>query len=70
MGINEIEENMKETYNDIKSGKVTRELKHDAKEAMYDIKNVTLDAKDKIVDVAHDIKHEVKHGINNIKGKL
>lgn len=70
MGINEIEENMKDAYKDIKSGKVTRDLKHDAREAMYDIKNVTLDAKDKMVDVAHEIKHEVKHGINNIKSKL
>lgn len=66
MEMNDLESDAKKVYGDIKSGKVAKEIKHGAKDAMNSMKGAGIEARYALDNVVDDMKD----GIENIKDKF
>ena len=60
MGMDELEVRMKRLYNDVKSGKITKEIEEEVSEAKYKIEKIGEEAKDKFGDMMDEMKASIK----------
>lgn len=60
MGMDELESKMKRLYNDMKSGKITKEIAEEANEAMHGIEKLGEEAKEKFKDMMGEMKEHIK----------
>lgn len=66
MGMDELEVKMKKLYNNVKSGKITKEIEEEVSEAKHRIEKLGEEAKDKF----GDMMEEMKENINKFKEKF
>lgn len=60
MGMDELEVKMKRLYNDVKSGKITKEIEEEVSEAKNKIEKIGEEAKDKFGDMMDEMKSSIK----------
>lgn len=60
MGMDELEARMKRLYNDVKSGKITKEIEEEVSEAKCKIEKIGEEAKDKFGDMMDEMKASIK----------